>query len=207
MFFLFKQLLLFYYYSERNRQSPFSEIAMVSKFVKIAAFETPVEAHIARNALEAMGITATISNESLAGNAWLYGGAIGGVHLHVAAEDAEAALKFLSEHDSSGDRSSSEDTDEEITEEPIEDDWEEEDSETIFQTEADRLAQRASRSGLLGLILPILQLYTLWLLLLFCFEPSYATTKSRWLVAFAWVACLLGLFFLTVLIFPPTFAV
>jgi hypothetical protein len=180
---------------------------MVSKYVKIAAFETPVEAHIARNALEAMGISATISNESLAGNAWLYGGAIGGVHLHVAAENAEAALKALSEHDSSDERTTGEDTDEGITEEPFDGDWEEDDSETTVQTEADRLAQRASRSGLLGLILPILQLYTLWLLLLFCFEPSFATTKSRWLVAFAWIACLLGLFFLTVLIFPPAFSV
>jgi len=180
---------------------------MVSKYVKIAAFETPVEAHIARNTLEAMGIAATISNESLAGNAWLYGGAIGGVHLHVAAENAEEALKVLSEHDSSDERSSTEDTDEGMTQESFDDDWDEEASETTLQTEADRLAQRASRSGLLGLILPILQLYTLWLLLLFCFEPTYATTKSRWIVAFAWIACLLGLFFLTVMIFPPAFAV
>jgi len=166
---------------------------------KIATFDTPIQAHIARNRLQAAGIAAAISNEMLVGNAWHFGSAVGGVQLHVAAENVEAALKILSEQHTADNDGVSEsvvddDATQEFTEEDFEkdrDEEEEDNSETTSETEADRLAKRASKSGLLGLILPFLQFYTFWLLLLFCFEPTRATARSRWLIVFAWVACLL----------------
>jgi len=186
-------------------------IAKGSNMERIATFETPIQAHIARNKLEAAGIVATISNEMLVGNAWHFGSAVGGVQLHVGAENVEAALKILSEqhpsdnHDASLAAADGDDT-QEFTEEDFKKDWDEEeedDSETTLETEADRLAKRASKSGLLGLILPFLQIYTFWLLLLFCFEPTKATARSRWRIVFAWVACLLVcLLFWQLLIIP-----
>ena len=204
-----KVTVMFYTRGEIN-EDKIEGIAMVSKMERIASFDTPIQAHIARNALEAAGIAATLSNESLAGNAWHLGGAIGGVQLHVAAENVEAALQILSERHSADDNpetsecAADDQATQEVREEGIENGWDEEegDSEITFETEADRLAKRAIKSGIFGLILPILQLYTLWLLLLFCFEPTQATARSRWQVVSAWGFCLISIAFMLSLFYP-----
>lgn len=178
---------------------------MQPKLVTIATFDSPMQAHIARNRLEAAGIVAVISNESIAGNAWHLTVAVGGVPLHVRAEDVETALQVLDEQASielgNTDAIDSEYDDEEDDED--QDEVANTSSSDLSETEADRLARRAFRAALLGVLFLPLQLYSYWLLLLFIFEPTMASKSSRWQVAGAWLTNLLVISFLLQLLTPP----
>lgn len=188
---------------------------MQPKLVTIATFDSPMQAHIARNKLEAAGIVAAISNESMTGTAWHLTSAVGGVQLHVRAEDAETALEILNEQEAielglSDHQNLDQDApdDAEFDQEDFENDDEEDDSNLtsdndLSETEADRLAQRAFRAALLGVIFPPIQLYSLWLLLMFVFEPTIASKKSRWQVAGAWFTNLTVLTILLQIVTPP----
>lgn len=188
---------------------------MQPKLVTIATFDSPMQAHIARNSLEAAGIVAMISNESIAGNAWHLTSAVGGVQLHVRADDVEAALKVLDEQESielgltdAPNSEYNEDGAPEFEQEYFEEeDEDDEDTATgssdLSETEADRLARRAFRAALLGVLFPPLQLYSYWLLLLFVFEPSVASKSSRWQVAGAWFTNLTVIAFLIQILTPP----
>lgn len=166
---------------------------MQPKMVTIATFESAVQAHIARNKLEAAGIVAAISNEAIATTSWQLTSAFGGIQLHVRADDAEEALKILEEKESIEFGSSDQELDEEpdeFTKEDFEAEPEDEtddDSADWSETEADRLAQRGFKAAFIGLLFPPLQLYAMWLLILFVFEPTPASTSSRWQVALAWL--------------------
>ena len=186
---------------------------MQPKLVTIATFDSPLPAHIARNSLVAAGIVAMISNESIAGNAWHLTGAVGGVQLHVRADDVEAALKILDEQESiefgltdTPNAEYTDDGDSEFDQEYFEDDNDEDaakGSSDLSETEADRLARRAFRAALLGVLFPPLQLYSYWLLLLYMFEPSVASKSSRWQVAGAWFTNLTVIAFLIQILTPP----
>jgi hypothetical protein len=186
---------------------------MQPKLVTIATFDSPMQAHIARNSLVAAGIVAMISNESIAGNAWHLTGAVGGVQLHVRADDVEAALKILDEQESielgltdTPNAEYTDDGDSEFDQEYFEDDNDEDaaiGSSDLSETEADRLARRAFRAALLGVLFPPLQLYSYWLLLLYMFEPSVASKSSRWQVAGAWFTNLTVIAFLIQILTPP----
>src|SRR5262245_27346560 len=68
---------------------------MAGKLVTIATFELPVEAHIARNALEAANIPVTLNNEE---SSTLFGqgtNVLSGVGVVGREEDEEAAVKVL----------------------------------------------------------------------------------------------------------------
>jgi hypothetical protein len=154
-----------------------------------------------------------ISNESIAGNAWHLTGAVGGVQLHVRADDVEAALKILDEQESiefgltdTPNAEYTDDGDSEFDQEYFEDDNDEDaakGSSDLSETEADRLARRAFRAALLGVLFPPLQLYSYWLLLLYMFEPSVASKSSRWQVAGAWFTNLTVIAFLIQILTPP----
>lgn len=186
---------------------------MQPKLVTIATFDSPMQAHIARNSLVAAGIVAMISNESIAGNAWHLTGAVGGVQLHVRADDVEAALKILDEQESielgltdTPNAEYTDDGDSEFDQEYFEDDNDGDaakGSSDLSETEADRLARRAFRAALLGVLFPPLQLYSYWLLLLYMFEPSVASKSSRWQVAGAWFTNLTVIAFLIQILTPP----
>lgn len=193
---------------------------MQPKLVTIATFDSPMQAHIARNRLEAAGIVAVISNESIAGNAWHLTVAVGGVQLHVRADDVEAALQVLDEQvsielgntnaiDSEHTENGATEFEQEYFEYDEEEDEEDQDevasttSSDLSETEADRLARRAFRAALLGVLFLPLQLYSYWLLLLFIFEPTIASKSSRWQVAGAWLTNLLVITFLLQLLNPP----
>ena len=68
---------------------------MRPKLVTIASFNTPGEANIARNYLDAAGVQAFLPDESAATMAWHLSGAIGGIKLQVADRDVAKAQAFL----------------------------------------------------------------------------------------------------------------
>lgn len=60
-------------------------------FVVVRAFSQPYEAYIARSALRAAGIDATVADDNIVSVDWLYSNAVGGVKLLVPADEAGMA--------------------------------------------------------------------------------------------------------------------
>ncbi|QDV51822.1 putative signal transducing protein [Gimesia fumaroli] len=143
---------------------------MSNDFVTVATLNTPTEASLVRNQLEAEDIRVFLSDEEAVGMAWYLGTAIGGIKVQVAEEDAERAFAILDEHDPVP-----------ITEEDwktvegFENGWdEEEDEDESPEQEADEdvpvsnLDQdldRAYRAAFLGILFLPLQVYSIGVLL------------------------------------------
>ena len=68
---------------------------MAERLVTVRSFWTEVEAHLAKNRLEAEGIPAFLADETTVSTAWHLGNAVGGVKLQVAEPDAERATVVL----------------------------------------------------------------------------------------------------------------
>jgi len=68
---------------------------MPEKLVKIAAFETAHEAHLAKVLLDYEGIDSVINDENIVLTSWLYSRAVGGVKLLVKESDAGRAGDIL----------------------------------------------------------------------------------------------------------------
>ncbi|MBX9625685.1 MAG: DUF2007 domain-containing protein [Gemmataceae bacterium] len=68
---------------------------MGQRLVTIATFDQPAQARLAQNALEDAGIKAVVADESLVAMDWLLSGAVGGVKVQVWEEDAERAVAEL----------------------------------------------------------------------------------------------------------------
>lgn len=63
--------------------------------IKVAAYATAVEAHLAKTKLESEGIEAFILDENIVGLNWLYSAAVGGAKVHVRKADFERARRIL----------------------------------------------------------------------------------------------------------------
>ncbi|VTU01766.1 Phosphoenolpyruvate synthase OS=Vibrio sp. B183 GN=IX95_08425 PE=4 SV=1: DUF2007 [Gemmataceae bacterium] len=70
---------------------------MGKKLVTIATFDQAAQARLAKNALDAAGVQATVTDESLVAMDWLLSNAIGGIKVQVWDEDAERAVAVLNE--------------------------------------------------------------------------------------------------------------
>lgn len=70
----------------------------VTQLTTIGNFATAAEAHAARLLLASQGIPAVLVDETLVGNFWYYGNAVGGVKLQVDAADDPRARQLLDEH-------------------------------------------------------------------------------------------------------------
>lgn len=81
-----------------------------SSLVKIATFDCPVLAHLARNKLELAGIATFLDGEHHVAMDWLISNAIGGIKLLVANEDQEKAVIALHESFAIDSNSSTEST-------------------------------------------------------------------------------------------------
>lgn len=68
---------------------------MADRLVTIATFDQVAQAYIAKNALEAAGIQASITDEETVGMLWTISTAVGGVKVIVREEDAERAVAVL----------------------------------------------------------------------------------------------------------------
>lgn len=68
---------------------------MAGKLVTIARFDLAGQAHLAKNALDAAGIRATLADEALVAMDWLLSTAVGGIKVQVLEEDADRAVEVL----------------------------------------------------------------------------------------------------------------
>ena len=68
------------------------------KLVTVAAYNNPLEAHLAKGRLDVEGIPAYLAHEHHVWANWVYSQALGGVKVQVFVEDADAASKILDAH-------------------------------------------------------------------------------------------------------------
>jgi rubredoxin len=68
---------------------------MTGKWITVATYSQPVQAHLARTQLESEGIRCVVGDEHLVRVDWLLSNAIGGVKLKVHSTDAEHAREVL----------------------------------------------------------------------------------------------------------------
>jgi hypothetical protein len=155
---------------------------MPDELTTIAVFQTPLQAAMARNYLESEGITAFLADDETVSMAWHLTGAVGGVKLCVAADQAHKAQTLL-------DRLEQEREGRELVEdagdEPDDRFYDDVDEQEPPPSPADELADRAFRAAVLGLLLCPLQLYSMWLLasLFILGEAPSPKMKTRALLA------------------------
>ncbi len=70
---------------------------MAGNLVTVATFDLPAKARLAQNVLEAAGIKAVVTDETIVAMDWLLGNAVGWVKVQVLEEDAERAVAALEE--------------------------------------------------------------------------------------------------------------
>lgn len=66
--------------------------------VRVAAYTTPIEAHLARGRLAAEGVPAFVCHEQHVGAIWMYSQALGGVKLYVHRNDEGRARDIVAAH-------------------------------------------------------------------------------------------------------------
>jgi hypothetical protein len=70
----------------------------MQKLVTVAAYNNPLEAHLAKGRLEVEGIPAYLAHEHHVWANWVYSQALGGVKVQVLVENAERAVEILDAH-------------------------------------------------------------------------------------------------------------
>jgi hypothetical protein len=175
---------------------------MSEDLLMIATFQSPVEANLAKNRLEAAGIPAFLEGEEAAAMAWPFANAAGGVKLHVAARDAPQASACLAGADSvtgvaSGESTPAAETTgitlergraaKGITLEPKERTGEEEEPSL---TAREQNASRAWRGAVLGLLFLPLQMYVFYLVLKVYVSDDELSEEHR---RRAWMAAAINL--------------
>jgi Putative prokaryotic signal transducing protein len=174
------------------------------RLVTVAIYDLPPLAHIARDALEAAGIKATVADDQMVGMDWLLSTAVGGVKVQVWEEDAERALAVLEE----ADREHPVDEADPRAPTPDGDEWGEdyEPTEADFAVDPepkpvtepsapdnrDRLARRAFFTAWIGLALCPVSFYSLYLCLTATFGPGSISRRGRFELAVAWAFIPLG---------------
>ena len=127
---------------------------MTDTIVTLKSYSDPVEANIAKSALEEKGIPCQLADEEMVNMAWHMGNAIGGVKLLVNESDEENARAILSErklrkrsysHSRSFPRTTAED-------------------EIDQPTSREETAERAFRAVVLAIFLFPVHLYVSWIL-------------------------------------------
>jgi hypothetical protein len=174
---------------------------MAGKLVTIARFDLAGQAHIAKNALEAVGIKSVLADEQTVAMDWLLSNAIGGIKVQVLEEDAERAVTALEES-----LGSDEPVDEEMmaaeaeAAEKEETDEPDEPSEPVAppadappapagtgteegaagkQSERDDYARRFLLAAFFGLVVPLLWFYAIYLFLNAAFGPGTLSPANR----------------------------
>ncbi len=88
--------LLGFRFMEQDDNAPDGELVW-RDLVTLRQFTDPVEAMVARGALESAGIEAFLRDENIVRMDWFYANMVGGLRLQVAKEDVEAAETVLSQ--------------------------------------------------------------------------------------------------------------
>lgn len=131
---------------------------MTDALVTVASFNTAPEAHILRGRLEEEGLRVVVADEDTVNMAWHYAQAIGGVKVQVAPEDADRARAVIADLAAGA----------ETTSDPAD----------HFDAH-DITARRALRAAFLGVFLPPLQLYSLWLVARLAFTGGGVSSATQ----------------------------
>jgi len=161
---------------------------MSDRLVTVAVFQTPVEATLARNLLDDAGIRSFLQDAEAAGMAWHMAGAYGGVKLQVAEADVDRAVSIL--EGVGGPESSV--TEEGAAENPPPEPEFLTETETggvdaleRVLTQREKLADKAFRGAVFGMIFCPLQIWVFWLLLKVFLSNESLSDVKRWKAIFA----------------------
>jgi hypothetical protein len=153
--------------------------------VTVAVLQTPTEANLVKNQLDAAGIKAYLADQEAVAMVWHMTGAFGGIKVQVASSDMDDALALL-------ERKAWEDKPEEdkaavATAETLAKMREDEDEEEVL-SDREKTANKAARAAVLGLLFWPLEVYALWLLLKVYSSPQRLTGRPRTKVKLAtWI--------------------
>jgi hypothetical protein len=159
---------------------------MSDAFITIATFETPMEAQLAQNRLEAEGIGAFLSDDETVGSLWHLGSTMGGVKVRVAMADERRARSILARRAKWPDAPARDDYGHEaspgaaiVRARPFDEARDEEDE--LPESHADVIARRAWRSAIIGLLFcpPLLHFYSLGLLLQLCWAEDHLSEAGK----------------------------
>ncbi len=185
---------------------------MATRLVTIATFDMSPKAEMARNALTTAGIQSVLSDDNLLGMDWLLGNAIGWVKLQVREEDADLAVSVLDESLGKGGMEDSETADnladQADSAEPVEEASSLEEKARTAVTSANTLdesehgptpgsredyARRLFVTAWLGLVIPPIWFYALYLFLNAAFSEGTLTARGRFNLMVGSGVLLLGL--------------
>jgi Putative prokaryotic signal transducing protein len=156
----------------------------------IARFEDAITANLAKQDLEAEGITAFLADEITVNTVWYWTVAVGWIKLQVPEPDAERAMSVLAAIRVSNQFSSNDSTDF-TPEETLSLDRAEEfqatldsedDDDLVRLSWADQTVERMFRVAVLGIIFLPLHLYSLWLLIRLLVSRRRVTRSKYWKV-------------------------
>jgi|SRR6185312_7903029 len=150
---------------------------MHQKLATIATFDQPAKARLAQNILEAAGIQVSVSDESLVAMDWLLSNAVGGIKVQVWDEDVARAVEAL-ERDGFGPEPSDRDIDELANEAEDEEGENEPDLEQSPESR-DSISKRMAFAAILGLIIPPVAFYSLYLFLNAVFGEGMLSARGR----------------------------
>lgn len=132
--------------------------------VTISTFSNAIEANLAKQELEAAGLTVFLDDEFITGLLWYLTVAVGWIKLRVPEPQVEQAILILLDS-----RIDAPDVDE--------DSWK--------LSWADQTVERLFRAAVLGLMFLPLQLYSLWLLLRLLVSSRRVTPSQYWKISVA----------------------
>lgn len=172
---------------------------MAGKLVTFARFDLAGQAHIAKNALEAVGIKSVLADEQTVAMDWLLSNAIGGIKVQVLEEDAERAVTALEESLGSDEpvdeetmAAEAEAAEREDTDDPTEPVAPQVDAPftppgTLTEegaaekpSERDDYARRFLLAAFFGLVVPLLWFYAIYLFLNAAFGPGTLSPANRY---------------------------
>jgi hypothetical protein len=181
---------------------------MATRLVTIATFDLPPKAELARNALTAAGIQSVLGDDNLIGMDWLVGNAVGWVKLQVREEDADKAVAVLDEALGAGSEVDEEDVAAEAEETaPVEEEsaLEERARLAVAPTTSDEnpyaptpgsredYARRLFVTAWLGLMMPPVWCYALYLFLNAAFKEGTLSQRGRLNLTVGAIVLLAGL--------------
>jgi hypothetical protein len=151
------------------------------ELVTVASYWWDNEAQIARMHLESFGIRTFMAGEMTASMFWHYSNAVGGIRLQVAECDAERARELLSADVTLDDERERAAFADEPDDPPL--------------NSREQNADRALRGAMVGIFLPPLQLYALWLLItVFISDQPLRNRQRRNAIAGAVICGVFGAF-------------
>lgn len=178
---------------------------MATRLVTIATFDLPIKAEIARNALTAAAIQSVIADDNAVGMDWLLGNAIGWVKVQVREEDADRAVTVLEEALGTGgavdpeelaaeaESSAPEDEpdlrDRNAPASPLSDAY---DAAPVPDSR-DEYARRVFFAGWLGILIPLIPFYALYLFMNAAFSPGTLSPRGRRNLTIGGITVLCGL--------------